>query len=184
MEVYSIKLKEVPWVFLIVVKGISNCRLTDGRSWFTVRSWNPYYCGRAWELMEGFKALKKEGKNARYSRSTAIVRSNFETQKARGKWWAEEVAKIAKDKSPDGTYYLVGAEWWKYMDNGWTYWVEQVNWGLVSLKDNAYDGKEATKLGADGKAGTWDDEVNDYGDALSSVTKANKLVYRDILTNK
>ena len=28
MEVYSIKLKEVPWVFLIVVKGISNCRLT------------------------------------------------------------------------------------------------------------------------------------------------------------
>jgi len=63
------------------------------------------------------------------------------------------------------------------MDNGWTYWVEQVNWGLVTLKDNAYDGKEATRVGADGKPGTWDDEHDDYGDCITDVRQANRGVY-------
>jgi hypothetical protein len=45
------------------------------------------------------------------------------------------------------------------------------------MKDNAYDGREATKLGADGKPGTLDDETNDYGDFLSGVTRTNTSIY-------
>lgn len=171
---------KTPWQYQVLYTGQNK----DGKSWFTVRSSDPFGSGRAWELLEGLEALKKEGKQAEYIRNTAIGHSNFPTQEARGKWWAEEIAKIANNKSPQGTYYLVGAEWWKYMDNGWTYWVEQVNWGLVSLQDNAYDGKEATKLGADGKVGTWDDEVTDYGNCISPVSNANKSVYLEILQNE
>jgi hypothetical protein len=166
-----------PWIYQVLYTGKDK----NGKSWFTVRSSNPYGAGRAWELMEGLETLKKLGKKGEYIRSTAISHTNFETQDERGKWWAKQIAKIAENKSPNGIYFLTGAEWWKYMDNGWTYWVEQINWGLVSLNDNAYDGKEATKLGADGKAGTWDDETKDYGDSLTPVIDANKSIYEKIL---
>lgn len=75
---------------------------------------------------------------------------------------------------PSCDYYLVGLEQWKWTDNGWTYWLEQNNFGLVTLRDNAYDEKEATKLGADGTLGTWDDELRDYGDFITPASKANR----------
>ena len=88
---------------------------------------------------------------------------------------------MAKAQAANGERFLLGAEWWKYMDNGWTYWVEQVNWGLVTLRDNAYDGHEAVRHGADGIPGTWDDEVADYGDCITPVRAANIGIYRQIL---
>ncbi len=166
-----------PWHFQVLYTG----RDDDGRSWFTVRSASPYNFGRAWELKEGIEALQAEGKQAEYRRSTAIPRSNFPTQAARGTWWAEQVGQVAKAQAANGEHFLLGAEWWKYMDNGWTYWVEQVNWGLVTLRDNAYDGHEAVRKGADGLLGTWDDEVADYGDCMTPVRAANTGIYRHIL---
>jgi len=166
-----------PWKYQVLYTGKDE----QGASWFTVRSGNPHGCGRAWELKEGIEQLKSQGRKATYARSTAIPRSEFPSQAERGAWWALEIERIATATSPNGDSYLTGAEWWKYMDNGWTYWVEQVNWGLVTLKDNAYDGREATRRGADGKVGTWDDEVDDYGDCISPVRAANGSIYVRIL---
>jgi hypothetical protein len=168
-----------PWKSQVLFTGQDD----NGRSWFTVRSWDPYTCGRAWELFEGLENQNNAGVSVEYIRSTAIPHTNFSTQKERGEWWQSEIERVAEESSPEGDYYLLGAEWWKYMDNGWTYWVEQVNWGLVSLRDNAYDGQEATRLGADGIANTWDDETADYGDCISLVKSANLRIYQHIISS-
>src|SRR5205807_2072884 len=34
---------------------------------------------------------------------------------------------------------VIGFKWWSLVDS----WGEKSNWGLVSLRDNAYDGREA-----------------------------------------
>jgi len=72
--------------------------------------------------------------------------------------------------TPDGkTYPMVLVSYWSWAENA----SEQRNWGVVSLKDNLYDGREATRLGADGKPGTWDDEDRDYGDAVTGMRAAH-----------
>jgi len=167
-----------PWKFQVLYTGQDD----DGKSWFTVRTASHYHCGSALELYGELERLKKEGKKLTYRRTTTIPQSEFRTQIDRGKFWADKVVAIGSAKSPKGTHYLVGCEWWKYQDNGWTYWVEQVNWGLVTLHDNAYDGKEASNRGADGEPGTWDDEPADYGDCISTVRKANRGLYQKLLT--
>lgn len=54
------------------------------------------------------------------------------------------------------------------------------NFGWFTQKDNAYDGVEATTLGADGVAGTWDDEVGDFGDFVGPMRLyLNKLMYEE-----
>ena len=127
-------------------------------------------------------ALKAAGKKATYLRSSAVPTSNYQTQELRGTQWAKNVAEVVNNVSPSGDYYLVGLEQWKWTDNGWTYWLEQNNFGLVTLRDNAYDGKEATKLGADGVPGTWDDELRDYGDFITPASRANRSIYQKILS--
>ncbi|MBC8378232.1 MAG: hypothetical protein H8E62_03570 [Planctomycetes bacterium] len=148
----------------------------EGRSWFTVRSSNPHNTGHVTEWADSLAALRKKNKKAEYIRSTAVEGWNFSTQEERGKFWAERVNNLVDIKSSSGDHYVCGVEQWKWMDNGWTYWLEQINFGLVSLRDNAYDGQEATRLGADGKPGTWDDEVRDYGDAISAMRNANRNI--------
>ncbi|MCY3021239.1 MAG: hypothetical protein NTW87_19670 [Planctomycetota bacterium] len=72
--------------------------------------------------------------------------------------------------TPDGkTYPMVLVSYWAWAENS----SEKRNWGVVSLKDNLYDGKEATKLGADGKPGTWDDEDRDFGDCVTGFKAAH-----------
>ncbi len=51
---------------------------------------------------------------------------------------------------------------------------EQTNWGLVSLADNAYDGREAsTDAGKDAWGFKTGGEERNYGDFLTDVRNAN-----------
>jgi len=163
-----------PWNFQVVATGKDE----DGKSWFAARSGGGYRSGHPKELAEQINKMLEAGKKPRYARFSF---GGCTDQKDRARKWTAALQSIVTDKSADGDYFRLGMNWWKLSDNGWTYWVERYNFGLVTLKDNAYDGKEATKLGADGKAGTWDDEENDYGDLLTGVTRANTGIYGFIL---
>ena len=72
---------------------------------------------------------------------------------------------------------MAGLKFWALNDS----WGEKLNWGLVSLKDNAYDGKEAiVAAGVDPWGYSTGGEDSNYGDFLSFVTAANNSVYDTI----
>ena len=101
----------------------------------------------------------------------------FDTQEAKGLAWRSGVQSGLQERAASGDFPRVAANWWKWSDNGWTYSLERNNWGLVTQKDNAYNGQEATTVGADGVPGTADDEEADYGDLWTVVTETNTTVY-------
>jgi hypothetical protein len=71
-----------------------------------------------------------------------------------------------------GSQPFVGLRWWAHTDSS----AEKTNWGLVSLKDNAYNGVEAVIApGVDPWGYPTGGEVGNYGDFLTSVISANQL---------
>ena len=69
-----------------------------------------------------------------------------------------------------GEYMVAGMKWWAWMDS----WAEGANWGLVSFRDNAYDGKEAIiASGVDPWGYPTGGEERNYGEFLSWVMTAN-----------
>ena len=71
-----------------------------------------------------------------------------------------------------GSQPFVGMRWWAYTDSS----AEKTNWGLVSLKDNAYNGIEAViAAGVDPWGYPTGGEAGNYGNFLSSVISANQL---------
>ena len=92
---------------------------------------------------------------------------------------------LLRTPSFNGTYPLVGFNWWSWQD------FQNLNQGLVSIHDNAYDGHEAITgtvpclppnhtLACGGEAAN-------YGDAISQIKAANLLwleVSSPIVTTK
>ncbi len=118
-----------------------------------------------------FADIYKGGKGYRY------VGTSFKDQPARGQAYYDSFVNGFARVAASGTRGCVGSIWWSWADMGG----EKRNWGVVSLLDNMYDGKEATKLGADGKAGTWDDENGDFGDCVTRIKQATAEVTRMFL---
>jgi hypothetical protein len=95
------------------------------------------------------------------------------TQKERAGLYSSEVTLMFNYKTSDGTYPVVGLDWWEYMDK----WGERADWGLVSPRDNAYDGKEAVVARAKDPWGySTGGEESDYGDFISTVRDTNMAV--------
>jgi hypothetical protein len=100
---------------------------------------------------------------------------DFPTQAARGQQYFESESAAVNMRASNGTYPYVGVSFWGLTD----FWNEKIDWGLVSLNDNAYDGHEAVT----GKVPcstplemmTCGGEERNYGDAISKVTQANGL---------
>lgn len=104
--------------------------------------------------------------------------TGFVTQELKALGWRDGVRAGLRDRAGNGDYPRIGANWWKWSDNGWTNALERNNWGLVTLKDNAYNGQEATTMGADGLQSTaLDNEEEDYGDLWTGVQTTNLTVY-------
>ncbi len=102
---------------------------------------------------------------------------DFDTQAQRGAIYAQEVGEFFSHRTPDGTLPLVGLDWWEYMDKAG----EAANWGLVTARDNAYDGREdAVARGKDDKGFSIGGEERNYGDFLSAVVKANGEINRQL----
>jgi hypothetical protein len=72
-----------------------------------------------------------------------------------------------------GVHAVAGIKFWSWTDN----WGEKVNFGLVSLSDNAYDGREAvTGAGTDPEGWPTGGEEGNYGDFISPLAAAHATV--------
>ena len=99
----------------------------------------------------------------------------YATQPARGAGYMSAVQSMLSTTSSSGVNPYVGFGWWQYGDNSG----EQTNWGLVTLKDNAYDGHEAVMgsvtCSPPTNAYTCGGESSNYGNLISSIITANGL---------
>ena len=91
----------------------------------------------------------------------------FPDQAARATNYAARMALLLTAKT------VVGLKFWSWQDK----WGEKLNWGLTTLKGNAYDGVEARiAVGTDPWGYATGGEDRDYGDFLTGVVTANATV--------
>ena len=103
---------------------------------------------------------------------------DFPTQQERGAAYARDLLDFYNARGKNGDYYIMGIDFWELGDN----YRENTNWGVLTRKDNAYDGKEAVRnAGKDAAGLPTGGEDRDYGDFLTSVRNAN-LEIQDRLT--
>jgi hypothetical protein len=100
----------------------------------------------------------------------------YPTQAARGAAYAAMVtAQLETSHTTAGNYPYIGVYWWEYVDN----FGEQLNWGIVTHLDNAYDGHEAVTgsvtCSVPLQAYTCGGEAADYGNLVTPVKAANAL---------
>ena len=102
---------------------------------------------------------------------------DFPTQQERGAAYSREVMDFYNARGKNGDYYITGIDFWELIDNR----SEKTNWGLVSRKDNAYDGREAVRAAGKDSAGySTGGEEQDYGDFLSRVRDTNFAVQEQL----
>jgi putative Ig domain-containing protein len=112
----------------------------------------------------------------------------FSTQQSRGQNYLNTVMTYpTASYTANGTRPYVGVLWWQYLDN----WGEKLNWGLVSLMDNAYDGHESV-TGTGGVAVRTvpcspplelyqcGGEQKNYGDVITPITQAHQQVMQAV----
>lgn len=111
----------------------------------------------------------------------SVTASDAITQEERGQKYEKRLYETLMTKSANGSYLFTGIQLWAWTDH----WGEKTNWGLVTIRDNAYDGNEAVKEVKIGKDGfPVGGEDRDYGDFITPVTKANRQVYKWINQKK
>jgi len=99
--------------------------------------------------------------------------TTLRTQAERAARYERDIDSMLDARMDDGSSAVIGMLWWEYMDK----WGERANWGLVSPRHNAYDGREAVRAtGRDPWGIPTGGEDADYGDFLSAVVRANRAV--------
>jgi hypothetical protein len=149
----------------------TNCTDTQQRIDFIAQ----YGGDKPWANWEGFQA-KADSYMSPYANQGQT--DQFQTQAARAHFYQQTMVPQmlnAKD-SPTRTYHIVGFRWWELYDNRG----EGANWGLVTRRDDPYDGiSTSTTQGYDSwgyPAGCFASlgcEKTNYADFLDYVTNAN-----------
>ncbi len=110
------------------------------------------------------------------------------TQQLRGQSYLSAVTTYPTAAyTANGSSPYVGILWWQYLDN----WGEKLNWGLVSLMDNAYDSHESVTGpgGVDVRSVPCSPplelllcggEQKNYGNVISSVTQAHQQIIQAV----
>jgi len=99
------------------------------------------------------------------------------SQAARGAVYAADLQWMYARREPDGVYPVIGFDWWEYMDKPG----EHANWGLVTVRDNAYDGREdRIGRGQDAWGYATGGESGNHGDFLTRVTIANLTIAQEM----
>jgi len=110
-------------------------------------------------------------KDSYFSSGPHATAFDFPTQEKRAEAYRTGLDFLYALQASEGMHFVVGAELWDYIDK----WGDQVNSGLVSIRDNAYDGKE-TVVSAGG-TDPWGypagGEQRNYGDFITGVREAN-----------
>jgi hypothetical protein len=100
----------------------------------------------------------------------------FSSQATRGQaYYNMMVSQLQTSHTTTGNYPYIGVYWWEFADN----WGEQLNWGLVTHLDNAYDGHEAvsgrTSCSTPLQTYTCGGESANSGDVITPVKAGNQL---------
>ena len=96
------------------------------------------------------------------------------TQEKRGATYATCISEDLGSRGGDGMCPMIGAEWWAWTDSPG----EEMNFGLVTNLDNAYDGiEDRTAAGTDQWGYPTGGEANNYSDLLAAVTETHASVY-------
>jgi len=103
---------------------------------------------------------------------------NKSTQGARGTQYQTDINNLWNNcNSTTGSCQWVGYDWWAYLNSSF---YEFTNFGLVSWRDNAYDGTEdvmgAVTCSSPTNARACGGEQRNYGNFLGPVTTANKQI--------
>jgi hypothetical protein len=116
-------------------------------------------------------SVTAQADSAMAAKPTIYAQPNFPTQAGRGDHYANvDVPNFFKARGANGDHYVTGFDWWELVDNPG----EGINWGLITLRDNAYDGKEAVIApGTDPEGFSVGGENANYGDFISFVRTAN-----------
>jgi hypothetical protein len=105
---------------------------------------------------------------------------DFCTQAERGTGYQNLVNNYWNTQAADGTYPVIGLDWWEWADK--VVGGENMNFGLVSLYDNAYDGLEnQTATGADSWGYRTEREPRNHGNFLDAVTQENLKIMRALV---
>jgi hypothetical protein len=120
-------------------------------------------------IWEGVTANADSGR-WRYSAESGTT-WDMTSQALRGQKYQQDVqALLTRVAAPTGSIPFVGLLWWAWGDSS----SEQRNWGLVSLRDNAYNGREAIRAaGSDPWGYPTGGEERDYGSFLDAAIAAN-----------
>jgi agarase len=104
---------------------------------------------------------------------------NKRTQGDRGEAYAAELGTLLNLRSSSGDLFVVGIDWWAWVDT--VVGGENMNFGLVTVRDNAYDGREAvTPIGADPWGYRYGAESRNYGDFLRHAVAAHSAIRRTL----
>lgn len=107
------------------------------------------------------------------------------TQTARANTYKAAVYSSFTRQAVNGDFYVIGLDWWAWSDNGWSNskYAEINNFGVVTLRDNAYDGvQNRIATSTDAYGFTRGGEEGNYGDFLTIVKEANKGAIQQMLT--
>jgi len=107
--------------------------------------------------------------------------ADYRTQEKRGQVYADDQQYIFTAQAEDGSYPIIGVNIWGLTDDNKN---EHTNWGLITNRDNPYDGKCAVRTTTykDPFGARCGGETADYGDFLSAVTVANARVVQQLIS--
>jgi hypothetical protein len=95
-------------------------------------------------------------------------------QADRAQVYVGRVNSLINAKTTSGTYPVVGLKFWELVDN----WGETANWGLLTRRDNAYDGlADVIATGKDAWGYSTGGENKNFGDFLNAVATTNNGIY-------
>lgn len=96
---------------------------------------------------------------------------DYPTQETRGLHYNSDLSVLYNARSTNGDRPILGLDFWSLTDSGRG---EATNWGLMSDRDNAYDGKAAVAApGKDQWGFATGGEDRNYGNFLDEVTQTN-----------
>jgi hypothetical protein len=97
--------------------------------------------------------------------------ADYPTQETRGLHYNSDLSVLYNAKATNGDHPILGIDVWSLTDSGRG---ESTNWGLISNRDNAYDGKAAiVGQGTDRWGFPTGGEDRNYGNFLDEVTQTN-----------
>jgi hypothetical protein len=130
----------------------------------------------AWTTLTSQRSSAANG-GAPWGSGTDTGDYDYSTQNLRGSAYPRVFEQYWKTLGTDGISPIIGLDWWEWTDK--TMQGENMNFGLVTNLDNAYDGTEDRVLpGKDAWAYTTGGEARAYGDFLSDVSRSNRSACR------